>query len=163
MKSTTTYIFYEGWNGEPKSQWQYRNKPRVPGCIVDHLGHCYAPRFRWVVRALSVKQAAYLVHNSETSASRGDGLGICWDREVHDTPAPLSADLTVYYALEALCRTPTMTLWTTRDEALRVKARLDGSECGGGCCRHHVITPMTLAEARRSSARWAWWWCGEDD
>ena len=78
--------------------------------------------------------------------------------------ATLSADLTVYYALEALCRTPTMTLWTTRDEALREKAQLDQYRCGGGCNRNHVITPMTLAEAKRSSARWAWWTsqCGEE-
>jgi len=165
MNSAKTYIFYEGWNGEPKSQWQYWNKPKVPGCIVNYIGNCYAPEFRWVAAAYSVNQGALMVHNSETSASRGDGLGIWWDREVHKTPPPLGADPTIYYALVAHCRTPTMTLWATREEALRCKARLDQSGCGGCCYRDHVITPMKLAEAERSSPRWAWWTkeFGDDD
>ena len=152
-----TYIFYEGWNGEPKSQWQRDGDPIVPGCNVNSDGLCFAPPIRWTARAYSAKQGAFFVRNSETSASRGDGLGICWDREVHDTPAPLSADLTVYYALEMLCNTPKMILCSTRAEALERMARIESWECGGRCIGRHVITPMTLAEAKRSSVRWARW------
>ena len=165
MKSTKTYVLYEGWNGEPKNHWQYWNKPIVPGCVVNYIGNCYAPEFRWVAAAFSVNQGALMVHNSETTSSRGDDLGIWWDREVHDWPPPLGADPTIYYALVAHCRTPTMTLWATREDALRGKALLDETGCGGDCCRDHVITPMTLAEAERSSPRWAWWTkeFGDDD
>ena len=157
MNSATTYIFYEGWKEEPKSQWQYCGDPIVPDCNVNQDGYCYAPPFRWTARAYSAKQGAFFVRNSETSESRADGLGVWWDRSIHDTPAPLAADLTIYYAVEMLCDTPKMTLCATRPEALEHMAELDSWECGGGCIGRHSITPMTLAEAKRSSVRWAWW------
>lgn len=62
--SAKTYIFYEGRNGEPKSQWQYMGDPIVPGCNVNHDGYCYAPPLRWAARAYSAKQGAFFVRNS---------------------------------------------------------------------------------------------------
>ena len=155
--SSKTYIFYEGWKEEPKSQWQYCGDPTVPDCNVNSVGHCFAPPLRWTTTAYSAKQAAFFVRSSETSASRRDGLGVWWDRKVHDTPAPIGADLTIYYAIELLCDTPKMILCTTRTEALERMARIESWECGRSCIGHHRITPMTLAEVKRSRVRWAWW------
>lgn len=50
-----------------------------------------------------------------------------------------------------------MTLWTTLEVAVVARNWLDDTRCGGGCRGDHQIIPMTLDEARRSAARWAWW------
>jgi len=56
-----------------------------------------------------------------------------------------------------------MTLWKTREAALKAKRLLDESACGGSCWNDHTITPMTLAEAKKCRSRWVWWAFGDSD
>ena len=73
-------VLYEGYDGEPRGQWQYKGRPRVPGCIKsDVSGHISPPPFRWVVRAKSAKQACFFVHRRARAFGRRS-LGILWDR-----------------------------------------------------------------------------------
>ena len=151
------YVLYEGWQGEPRVQWQYRGKPKVPGCIVsDVSGRVFPPPFRWVVRARSARQACYYVH-SGTQALGEDDLGILWDRATdYPTPPPLSDDLTEYWAVITWCRAPEISLWYERDDAEQVKKSLDRQRCCGGCHGIHEIVRMTRDEAeRRRPIHWS--------
>lgn len=157
--SARTYVFYEGHSGEPKSQWQNRGKATVPGCTVGRSG-VFPPFFRWISRGRTAKEAAYFIHNSVTSTSREDGLGIWWDRDAQPEvpqPAPLGNDLEQHWALIAWCKATTITLWPSKEEAETEAARL---KCTGGCCGDHEVTLMTIDEVRKLSPVW---WDGLED
>jgi hypothetical protein len=49
------------------------------------------------------------------------------------------------FALLARCRTLTVTLWGTRDEAERQKSIIDGTGCGDACNRAHEIVDMSAS------------------
>ena len=50
------------------------------------------------------------------------------------------------FALLARCRTLTVTLWGTRDEAERQKSIIDGTGCGDACNRAHEIVDMSVSK-----------------
>ena len=68
-KSEREYRLYEGWNGEPTSQWQYCGTPTVPGVYRDRNGDHQPPEPRWIVRATSAREACALVHRSASNDS----------------------------------------------------------------------------------------------
>ena len=150
----STYTLYEGFAGEPRSRWRNQQGPTVPGVIKDYFGNMYAPRPRWIVRARSEREAIWMVHNSVTSATRPDQLGICWDADVQaDEPPPFGADTRLGFALIAWCRTPTMSWWEDRADAERSKELIDKTGCGGGCHGSHQIVSMRADEAAWSTER----------
>ena len=65
--SEREYRLYEGWNGEPTSQWQYCGTPTVPGVYRDRNGDHQPPEPRWIVRATSAREACALVHRSASN------------------------------------------------------------------------------------------------
>ncbi len=149
------YVLYEGWQGEPRSHWQYMGCPIVPGAVRCD-GGVYPPPFRWVVRASSARDACRYVR--ESVRANGAGQGILWDRK-HDSAQapPLGKDLTRYWALVSYCSSPTITLWYTRQDAEAEKALIDETGCGGRCRRAHQITRITKDEVKR---RRPLWWNG---
>jgi hypothetical protein len=48
------------------------------------------------------------------------------------------------WALIAWCRTPTVTLWDTLEEAEQSRAWLDRWACGGACVRNHDIVRLQI-------------------
>lgn len=154
-RSPRRYVLYAGPDNEPRSQWQYCGKPRLPGCTQCNVcGHVSAPPIRWVVRAKSVRQACYFVHNEQRAADSFQ-LGILWDRERDwPDPPPLGDDLTQYHAVIAQCRTLTITLWFEREDAERAKELIDRFGCGGDCRGAHRIILMTKDEAERRRPEW---------
>ncbi len=153
------YLLYEGWNGEPRSHWRNRRGPTVPNCVqCDLYGDIFRPPFRWVVRAKSVTEACYFVHQHVRATNRGDGLGVLWDR-THDypKPPPLGKDLTQYWAVVAYCRVPFISLWYELEDAEAAKTSIDSSGCSGGCCGKHEIVLMTIDEVKQRQPEW---WTG---
>jgi hypothetical protein len=158
MRSTKTYTLYEKYEGRYTPHWQSGpNRANVPGCLISDIGHIYPPAFPVVVRAVSAKQACYLANTSTTSLSRGDNLGVWWERDVHDGPPPLGKDQTEHWASVAQCRALTIMFHPTREEAERAKEVIDRSACGGGCYGNHTVVRMTCDEAER---RRPCWWSG---
>lgn len=47
-------------------------------------------------------------------------------------------------AVISWCRVPTVTLWTDIEDALRSKAMIDDTACGGRCIRHHDLVKVVL-------------------
>ena len=84
--SEREYRLYEGWNGEPTSQWQYCGTPTVPGVYRDRNGDHQPPEPRWVFRATSAREACASVHESNTVVSGSHSLGTssdaCYEWEV---------------------------------------------------------------------------------
>ena len=82
--SGRTYRVYEDRHGQPKNHWQYCGEPTVPGAYRDYDGHLHRPEPRWIVRATSAPEACAFVHQSATSQSRDDGLGVWSDAGMNE-------------------------------------------------------------------------------
>jgi hypothetical protein len=52
------------------------------------------------------------------------------------------------WALIAWCRTPTVTLWDTLEEAEQSRAWIDRYGCGGGCSHDHPIVRVQIGGGR---------------
>lgn len=159
--STRTYALFEDFDGEPTSHWRTKDgEARVPGVRESthpaSAGQLFPPLPRWTVVAKSVKQAHWAVHNSHTSRDgRSAEVGIWHDRQRHDGPAPLGADLEQFWALIAECRARTITLWKSREEAENARRRLDEYGCGGRCWEEHRIERLTRDEVEKLKPVWA--------
>lgn len=81
--SARTYLLHDRPDGAATPHWQYWGKPRVTGCTrtLGTLHPPYPPK--WIVRARTVLEACYFANESVIS-TRGDLLGVWWDRELHD-------------------------------------------------------------------------------
>ena len=159
--SAKTYAIYLGFEGEPRSQWQFKGKPTVPGCTVSSTG-CYPPPFQWVVRAFNVKQAYALVYDSVTSESDPDELGIWWNLDDQDPeapqPPPLGKNLDQFWGIVAYCGGVTVVLFPTKAEAERrmsLMSARDGKGCCGICRGDHELRLLTVDQVERMKT--AWW------
>jgi len=57
------------------------------------------------------------------------------------------------FALIAWCRVPTITLYLEIEDAVKEKAMIDSTGCGGACSRRHEIIHIDLSGIGRTADR----------
>ena len=154
QSSARTYVLFRNYEDRYTPHWQFRNEPRVPGCMVNEFGDCYPPPFQLVVRAKSAKQACWMANESVTSQSEPDQLGIWWERDEHLGPPPLGKDIKTYPTTVALCRAPTAMAHDSLEDAEKALNLIDRFGCGGACCGNHEIVWMTINEGKKRGFAW---------